>query len=205
MARLGAVAARERAGYLRRQRALGQGAGLRHAQARRVQPVAAAAAEPARGHPAHTTHRACRRPGASGRWPGQLAVHHARHRRAVAVGAGHQRDRFRQGPGRLARRDPQGGSDAAGGSAGQAVPFADVAGADFAPQAPADGAPAAGSPTSPPAPPRERRPASPRRATMCSAGRSRASTRTCRSRARARSAACWPCRMRASRSRCRRI
>ena len=57
---------------------------------------------------------------------------------------------------------------------GKPVPFADVAGADFAPQAPADGAPAAGSPTSPPAPPRERRPASPRRATMCSAGRSRA-------------------------------
>ena len=38
---------------------------------------------------------------------------------------------------------------------GKPVPFADVAGADFAPQAPADGAPAAGSPTSPPAPPRE--------------------------------------------------
>ena len=34
---------------------------------------------------------------------------------------------------------------------GKPVPFADVAGADFAPQAPADGAPAAGSPTSPPA------------------------------------------------------
>ena len=88
---------------------------------------------------------------------------------------------------------------------GKPVPFADVAGADFAPQAPADGAPAAGSPTSPPAPPRERRPASPRRATMCSAGRSRAEYKDLPVRARARSAACWPCRMRASRSRCRRI
>ncbi|MNL23795.1 hypothetical protein D3C87_1451990 [compost metagenome] len=39
------------------------------------------------------------------------------------MGAGHQRNRIRQGPGRLRRRSPQGGFDGAGGPLGQARAF----------------------------------------------------------------------------------